>query len=455
MLKTGRAASGQRWRGLVGLLVVFLLFSGSGAPHATAQGGVKGGLAGAEFTRDVLPGGLVVLVEERPGSGLVAIDVAVLAGARYERGPTASAARFLERLFLAGTPTRPSRRDVLRAITARGGDLDVSAGWERVTLSAELAAEDLPVALDVLSDMLLNSLFARDRFEAERELVLQDLAEREDNPAALFADVAYGTVLGDPELRYVPSGNPETVARLTYEDLLRYRDEHVVRGNTIIAVVGDVRREEVLPQVAAAFAALPPGPRRAPRPIPPAPPAERVTRQAGSEQANVAVASRTPGVWAPERPALVLLSGLLGGGGQRLYEEIRDRRGLAYATGAGLLQMADVGVLIAYAGTDPVNTDEVTELLHAELARLRERPPSDDEVARTVAYFVNSQAVSLETNGARASDLVRREALYGVAPPRDYFLNLLRAVQPADVQRVAQRYLAPERLVTVVLGPDQ
>ena len=440
-----------RW--LLALLAVAIAVPMS-APPGSTNAQVKGGLAGAPFTRDVLPGGLVVLIEERPGSGLVAMEVAVLAGARYERDATAGAAPFMERLLAAGTPTRPSRRDVLRAITSRGGDVGVSVGWERLRLTAETAAEDFDVALDLLSDMLLNSLFSRDRFEAERELILQDLAERRDNPSSYFGDVLYATVLGDPELRHLPAGSPEAVAGLTHDALLRFRADHVVRGNTVIGVAGDVSRAEILPKIAQAFAALPPGPRQRPRPVPTAAPPRQVSLALGSEQANIGVGVRAPSATAGERPALAIAVSLLGAGGQRLYQEIRDRRGLAYATGAGMLQMGDLGVLSASAGTDPANTAEVLGLLHAELARLREAPPSDEEVARAIAYYVNGQAVDLETNSARAGDLTYRETLYGTAPPRDYFIGLLRGVRPADVYAVAQRYLTPDRLITVVLGPE-
>lgn len=442
-----------RWTALSGLLLALALVLSTATPaRVTAQAGTKGGAA--TFGRDVLPGGLTVLIEERPGSGLVAVDVAILAGARYETEEAAGAAQFLEQLFLDGTPTRPTRRDVLGAITSRGGDLSVDAGWELVSLSAEMASEDLDVALDVLSDLLLNSTFARDRFEAERQLILQNLIEREDNPSRLFSDVAYGTALGDPALRHVPAGSPDTIRSLTYESLLRYRARQVVGGNTIVAVAGDVRRADVLARVQRAFAALPAGARQQPRALPRVAPPPLVEREAGSEQANVAVAVRTPGVESADRAALVVLSGMLGGGGQRLYTEIRDQRGLAYAAGASLLQMPDAGVLLAYAGTEPSNADEVADLLRGELARLVGEPATDDEVARAIAYFVDGQVVDLETESARAGDLVRRESLYGVAPPREYFLNLIRGVSAADVQAAARRYLSSDRVTTVILGPE-
>lgn len=440
------------WASLPSVLLSLLLVLTGAAPALVgAQSGVKGG---ANFSRHVLPTGLTVLIEDRPGSGLVAVNVAILAGARYETDEAAGAAPFLEELFMDGTPTRPSRRDLLRAITSRGGDLSADAGWEVVNLSAEMANEDLGVAVDVLADMLLNSTFARERFEAEREIILQNLIEREDNPARVFSDVAFGTILGDPNLRHVPAGSLETADALSYENLVRYRTSRTVAGNTIVAVVGDVREPEVLALVQRAFAALPPGPRQQPRPLPRIAPPPLVERDAGSEQSNVAVALRTPGVEAADRAALVVLSGMLGGGGQRLYTEIRDRRGLAYATGASLLQMPDAGVLLAYAGTDPINTQTVAALLRDELDRLVRERPTDAEVARAIAYFVDGQIVDLETDSARASDLIRREALYGYAPPREYFLNLIRRVTPADVQAAAQRYLAPDRVTTVILGPE-
>src|SRR5579875_1074044 len=438
-----------RWAFMLSLLVALPPLA---MPAYSAQPASPG--EPAEFSRDVLPGGLVVLVEERPGTGLVALDVAVLAGARYETADTAGAAAFLEELLKEGTPTRPTRRDVFRSITARGGDLTIASGWEPVRLAAEVASEDFDIALDVLADVLLHSRFAPERMEAARERLLANIAEREDMPAQYLGDVAIATALGDPALRHLPSGSREGVRALSHEQLLRYRDAHFVTGNVIVAVAGDVRRAEVVPKIAAALADLPPGPRQAPGPLPPAPAATRIERPAGSEQANIAVVARGPGVQAADRAALVVLLGILGGGGQRLYTEIRDRRGLAYAVGASLLQMADVSVLLASAGTEPPNADEVARLLQAELQKLRDAPPSEEEVARAISYFVDGQIVDLETVTARANDLVRRGTLCGVAPSREQCRAQRQAIRPADVQATAQRYLAPERLLTVVLQPQ-
>lgn len=439
----------RRWLGAIMLLAMVLPPSLPAAAQGTA-----GSQGGQEFTREVLPNGLVVLVEERPGSGLVAVEVAVLAGARYEGADTGSAAQFLEQLLQDGTPSRPTRRDVLRAITARGGDLTIDATWERVRVAAEMASEDFDLAVDVLSDIVLRSLFAPNRMEAARERILQNLDEREDTPSDYVNDVALANALGDPAMRHLPVGSAAGVRALTRDALLRYRDTHFTAGNTIVAVAGDVRRADVLPRIAAAFAELPPGPRQRPLALPAAQVQPRVERDAGSEQSNIAVAVRTPSTQAADRAALVVLSGILGGGAQRLYTEIRDQRGLAYSVGASILQMTDAGVLLTMAGTEPPNTAEVTSLLLGELARLRETPASEAEVARSIAYFVDGQIVSLETVGARANDLTSREVLYGVAPPREQFRQQLRAVRAADVQAAAQRYLAPENLLTVVLRPQ-
>jgi predicted Zn-dependent peptidase len=436
---------------LAPLMALALLWPAGVPPAAQAQGG---GAGETEFSRDVLSSGLAVLVEERPGSGLVALEVAVLAGARYERAATAGAAQFMEQLLQDGTPTRPTRRDVQRAITSRGGDLSVSAGWDLVRLSTEVASEDFGLALDVLQDMLLQSTFSRERFELERDLILQNLAEREDTPADFLYDVAEATTLGDPQLRHLPSGSPEAVEALTYDNLLAFRGSQTIGGNTIVAIVGDVRRGEVVPLVQQAFAGLPAGARQRPQTLPDGQPSRLVERTGGSEQTNLAISIRTPEATSQERAALVVLSAILGGGAQRLYEEIRDKRGLAYGTGTTFLQMQDAGVLLAMAGTEPSSASQVADLLRGELGRLRDEPPTDDEVAQSIAYVVDGQIVGLETNSARARDLTRREALYGVAPPRAVFLRQIEAVRPADVQTAARRYLAPERLTTVVLRPE-
>jgi predicted Zn-dependent peptidase len=403
--------------------------------------------------RTQLENGMSLVTGRRPDAETVSITLAVRGGARFETEDTASAAHFLEHMYLQGTPSRPSRDEVLRTVTSRGGTLNVGTGWEFLDLTVVMAPEDFTVAVDLLWDILARSTFDPDRLEHQRGLILQELAERRDSPTAVAFDLFYNTLFRSHSLRFLPSGTVEGVSRMTREALVRYRDERVVPAGIVAGVVSPFSHQEVLAQFQRTLGELPkrPAPSVAGEP-PPTARKQEVDLAAGRNQATVILGSPTPGLNHPDRYPLWMLQTILGPGGGRLFYDIRDVHGLAYDTSMRLALTAESGSIMAYAGTDPDNVDAVVQLLGQHLARMRDELVTEKEREQAIGFLVGGTVVGLESGAAFAGQLAHNTAL-GLPLTTAELEASLRAVTREEIQRVAQQYLSADLLTRVVVRP--
>ncbi|MCC7367799.1 MAG: insulinase family protein [Chloroflexi bacterium] len=400
----------------------------------------------------VLPNGITVVSRQRTGSQVLAIDVAVRAGARYETAQTASATRFLESALVLGTERWPTRDALSRALTSRGGDLAVSAGREIVEVAVTAGQDDADLALDVLHEVLLRSRFDPDDLERERAVILQQVQEHEDEPEDRATDTFFQTIFGDHPLSHLPAGTSEAVEELTVEQLQGYWRERLVGPNVLISVVSGMSPDEVTARLAAALADLPAGP------VPAVNYgdvqvvlAQTVDLPLGTDQSHIFVGAQIPGVATEDRAPLRVLNAVLGRSSGRLFTEIRDRRGLAYSTYSAVTQYVDGGLFYVYAGTRPGSADAVLDLVKAELKRVREEPISPTELQNAIGGEIGSRTIAMETSANEAL-YTARDTMFGI-PSRELQAQAIRAVTAADVQRVARTYLDPERLVVVMTRP--
>jgi len=409
------------------------------------------GAAGA-VESSVLPNGVTIVTRQRPGSQVLAVDVAVRAGARYEGEHTASAARFLESALMLGTSRWPSRDALVRAVAGRGGDLAVSAGREIVELTATVGQTDAELAFEVLGEMMLRSRFDPDDLEREREVILQQVQEREDEPEDHANDVLYQTVFAGHPLSHLPYGTSEGVAALTIDDLRGYWGERLVGPNVLVTVVSGLPHDQVVAQLGTALADVPGGP------VPalnyadvPAPTTRTVELDLGSEQAHVYVGVPVAGVATGDRAPLRVLNAILGRSSGRLFTEIRDRRGLAYSAYSSVTQFVDGGVFMVYAGTKPSTADDVLALLKAQLQRIREQPVDAAELQNAISGEIGARTLAVETS-ANEAQYMARDLMFGV-PSQEAQAAEVRAVTAADVQRVALQYLDPASMSVVITRP--
>jgi predicted Zn-dependent peptidase len=409
--------------------------------------------AASAIQSSVLPNGITIVTRQRPGSQVLAIDAAVRAGARYEDARTASAARFLESALMLGTARWPTRDALVRAIAGRGGDLSVGAGREVVELTVTVGLPDAPLAWDVLGEMMLRSTFDRDDLERERAVIVQQVQEREDEPDEHASDVLYQAVFAGHPLSHLPYGTSEGVERLQLDDLRAYWHDRLVGPNVLIAVVSGLPHAEVVAKLGTALADVPAGPVLALNygDIP-APSAQTVALDQGTDQAHVYIGAPITGVGQADRAPLRVLNAILGRTSGRLFTEIRDKRGLAYTAYSSVAQFVDGGIFMVYAGTKPSTAQQVLDLLKAELQRIREQPIDAAELQNAVDGEIGSRTLALEASANEALYMAR-DAMFG-APSREVQAAEVRAVTAEDIQRVARTYLDPARLTIVVAAPS-
>jgi zinc protease len=430
------------------LLASCALVAAVAAGPATREAG-----AATPTISSVLPNGVTVISRQRVGSQVLAIDLAVRAGARYESAETASATRFLESALLLGTERWPSRDALSRVITARGGEFSVTAGREIVEVAVTVGQDDTDIALDVLAEVLLRSQFNPDDIEREREVILQQVQEHEDEPEDRATDVLFQTIFAGHPLSNLPYGTSAAVESLTVDQVRGYWRERLVGPNVLVSVVSGMPHEEIAGKLAVALAEVPAGP------VPPVnyrdimdAPQRTVELPLGTDQSHIFVGAAIPGVTSADRAPLRVLNAVLGRSSGRLFTEIRDRRGLAYSTYSSLAQYVDGGLFYVYVGTRPGSADTVLELVRAELQRVRDEPITDQELRNAIGGEIGARALAVETSANEALYMAR-DTMFGV-PPRELQAMATRAVTAADVQRVARQYLSPDRLSVVMTRPS-
>jgi zinc protease len=424
-------------------------------PDAGAADALGTPPSGAEdAARTDLANGMTVLTRERPYADVTAISVSVRGGSRNERDETVGAAHFMEHMFFQGTPSRPSSDQVFGPISARGGWLNAYTSFENINFQAVVQNHDFDLALDTLADMLVNSTFAEDKIDKERQVVLEELIRGKNDPRRYASELLFKSVFADHPARNLPIGSRETLQNSDRRVLTAFRDANFLASNMVLAVVGNQRHDEVVAKVGAAFARMPTGP-RPPFPaleLPPARP-RRVEETTVGSQAHIALGMLAPGANHPDTYALDVVSATLGEVGRRLIGEIRDKRGLAPGISSSYSTLSDVGAWWSLVSTSPEHVDTVVALILQEIRRIRDEPITPGELADARSYIEGRVVLGLQTSIAFAQYLADREII-GVEPPLQEYLERIGRVTVEDVARVANTYLAPTDHTLVVLRPS-
>jgi predicted Zn-dependent peptidase len=414
-------------------------------------------LAGDEgVRRTILPGGLRIITESLPSVRSAALGIWVGVGSRDEDLPHAGATHYLEHLLFKGTKRRTAL-EISAAVDAVGGELNAFTAKEYTCYYARVLDEDLPLAIDVLSDMVTSSLIEPRDVDAERGVILEEIAMNEDDPADLvheaFAAQLFGdTPLGRPILGTVDSINEISAERIAEHYRARYTPDALV-----IAAAGNLVHDEVVALVQAAF-----GPRLSGS-AEPAPPrldgSERVTGSGVRllsrpvEQANLVLGCAGLARTDSRRFALGVLNAALGGGmSSRLFQEVREKRGLAYSVYSFSSQHADCGQWGIYAGCLPAKADDVIAICRDEVAKIIEGGLTDEELTRGKGQLRGSIVLGLEDPSSRMSRLGKSELVYPVLEPVDEILAKIEAVTHDDVRSVAAQVLGLPKALAVV-GP--
>ena len=393
--------------------------------------------------RTVLPSGLRVLTEHVPGVRSAAIGVWVGVGSRDEEPAQAGSSHYLEHLLFKGTPTR-SALEISAALEAVGGELNAFTSREHTCYYARVLDRDLPLAVDVVSDMVTASLLRSDDVEAERGVILEEIAMHEDDPADLVHDVFSSAAVGDGPLGRPVLGTAASIAELKQVDIAEYYRSRYVPGAMVVAVSGALDHDEALRAVTRAWdqasSSQAPGsplPMRAGAGRPHPGHGVRVSRRS-SEQAHLILGTAGVSRHDRRRYALGLLSSALGEGmSSRLFQEIREKRGLAYSVYSFSSHYADTGLFGIYAGVAPKRVSEVLALCRVQLEAVASDGITAEELERAKGQARGSLALGMEDTGARMSRLGKSELAQGEVASVDETLERIDAVTLADVSEVA------------------
>lgn len=407
----------------------------------------------ANIHKDILPNGLTVLSESMSSVRSISVGIWLRTGARQERFEDNGISHFIEHMLFKGTKHR-SAEEIARAADSIGGHLDAFTAKETTNYSIKVLDEHLPRAFDILADLVKNPLFEPEHITNESRVIQEEIKMVEDTPDDLVHEIftqTYwrGHALGRPIL-----GTRRNVGSFDRKRLLGYFRRHYAPNNMLIAAAGHLRHSQIVDLVQKGFGDRPSGPTLRSGPTPVAHPHLQVRHKKDLEQVHLCVGA--PSYPQPHKnrfPAYVLNSILGGGMSSHLFQNIREKRGLAYAVFSSLSSFHDVGCLSVYAGTATEKARQVIELVLKEFCQLKSNPISQEELQRAKDYLKGSLLLSLESSTSRMGNLARQEMYFGRSISQDEIARSVDAVTAEQVLAVAQEFFRPERLAITVLGP--
>jgi len=430
------------------------------APRPLARASTRrlAAAGGGQITRTVLPGGLRIVTEAMPGVRSLSVGVWVPVGSRDETPALAGTSHFLEHLLFKGT-SRRSALDIASAMDAVGGEFNAFTEKEHTCYYATVLDRDLPLAIDIVCDVVLDATVTAQNVDIERSVVLEEIAMRDDDPADLVHDEFAAALFGDTSLGRPILGSVSSIAALTRRQIHGYYTRRYTPDAMVVSVAGNVQHDEVVRLVRTAFegrldagrAATPPRPAGAPESFTPASPIH--VHDDDTEQANLVLGMHGLSRHDPRRFAVGVLSAALGGGmSSRLFQRIREERGLAYSVYSFTTSHSDGGQFGVYAGCQPGKADEVLSLMRAELDAAGRGDLTDAEIERGKGQMRGGLVLGLEDSGSRMTRIGKSELVYGEIKGVDELLTLVDAVTADDVAAVAADLLSRPRCLTVV-GP--
>src|SRR2546423_1480955 len=401
------------------------------------------------------PNGLTVLSEHMPSLRSATVGVWIRRGARHEAADWNGISHFIEHAVFKGTDSRTAL-DIAVESDRLGGHFDAYTTHELTGFAMKVVDTALAGAFDLVSDMLARPRFDEEEMRREQRVIIEEMKMVEDTPDEFLAEIFNAAYFPEPPLGRPIEGTARTVSTFGHERTARFHAAAYAPRNLVVAAAGNVEHALLVELAARAFersaddAAEHVGgdgePPRAAAPI-------LVQRKKELEQAHLILAAPFPSARDEDRYAATLLSSVIGGGtSSRLWQQIREERGLAYAVGSAGSHFTDAGIFQIYAGMSPEHLDEVLDLSLAELRRTLREPVGEDELRLVKDQAVSSILLGLESTSARAGTLARQEIVHGRRIPPDEVIARIERVTPEDLLRVASEFFKTDTLALGALG---
>lgn len=401
--------------------------------------------------KSVLDNGIRVITEKIAGAHSVTVGFWVENGSRHEEASQNGISHFIEHMLFKGTERR-SALAIAKEVDSVGGVLNAFTSREYSCYYAKVLARKLPLAVDLLSDIVLNSIFDLDEIEKERRVVLQEIHMLEDTPDDLVHDLFSQTFWEGHPLGRAIIGTAETVGNISRESLLAFMHERYCGNNIIVCAAGDLEHGQIVESISEAFQRVAAGCRQ---PLCSLPEYRHRIRTVDKslEQAHLCLGTRALPQNHPNRFESYLLNAILGGSmSSRLFQKIREEQGLAYSIYSYLNCHSDAGALVLYAGTSPEDAPHVTSIMLKELKRFKNDPVSDDELHFAREQLKGQLLLSMESTDNRMTRLAKNEIYLGRNPSIKEVLAGFDRVSAADIQKLAAFILRDDYLTLQLMG---
>ena len=402
-----------------------------------------------------LDNGLRILTVTMPHIHSASLGFFVGVGSRYEDESMAGASHFIEHMLFKGTDRRPSALEIAEAIEGKGGIFNASTGLEATLYWAKVAAHHLPETLDVLSDMLLRARFDPAEIEKERSVIHEEISYTLDAPEGMVQIAVNSLQWPDHPLGRDVAGTRDSVSGLERQSLLAYLGDHYRPSRTVLGIAGGIEHQEVVDWAQTHLGDWEPGPvfSFVPAPQNHSGPNVHIDNKS-TEQAHVCLSFEGLSRCHPDRHTLRLLNVMLGEGMRsRLFQQVRERLGLAYSVDSFVSTLLDTGTVGIYAGVAAPRVEQAIQAIFEELEQMRQEPVSAEELQKALDFVRGRLTLSLEDSFTMAAWFARQELLGPEVLYPEQVLAYFDAVQPGDVQRVAQTVFRPERLNVAIVGP--
>jgi len=408
------------------------------------------------FEKTVLDNGIRILSEAMPDHRSVSLGIWVENGSRHESRHQNGISHFIEHLLFKGTERR-SAAQIAEEMDAVGGVLNAFTSKEHTCYYAKVLDENLPLAIDLLTDIFLHSVFDPEEIERERSVILQEISQAEDTPDDYVHDLFNLDFFKDHPLGRPICGCSETVSNFRRQDFVSFFQSRYRPRRVIVSAAGQLRHQDLVRAMQERLGSVPASAME----LPPSPEAERAPdlqhgvfpHKKSLEQVHLCLGVAGIHQAHPQRYAAYLLNTILGGGmSSRLFQEIREKRGKAYSVYSFLSSYRDVGYLGVYAGTSVGWVDEVVELILKELQSLAAGEIKNEEIQRTQGQLVGSMILGLESTDSWMSHIARNEIYFGKAVSTDEICQSIRAVTCDEIVDLARTIFRPEGMALSLLG---
>jgi predicted Zn-dependent peptidase len=399
-----------------------------------------------------LANGVRVITETMPHVRSVSVGIWIGAGSRRETPERNGISHFIEHMLFKGT-TKRSAEDIARSVDSIGGNLDAFTAKELVCFNTKVLDQHLSLAFDVLADLVLHPLFREADIEKEKGVILEEIKMEADSPDNLVHEIFSSNFWRDHPLGKPILGTPQTVKRFDHDAIRGYYSSVYTPANLLVTAAGHLTHDVLVGLVREHFETLPPGPGAPPDHVPTTHARIALRNKKALEQVHLCLGVPSYPLPHQERFACYVLNTLLGGGmSSRLFQNIRERQGLAYAVFSELNPYRDTGCLSIYAGTSIEAAGKVVESIVKEFHQLKEQRVAEEELRRAKDHLKGSLMLGLESTASRMSNLARQEMYFQRFFTLDELVESIESVTAEDVQRIALTFFDSRQIALTVLG---